>query len=355
VVAGGSFAGLVTATSLHGRVALVEKGEIGEGQTSACVTTLDVITKLGLEDSIEEIHREGVVHTRRGVVRFPLPYAFASFDYRSFCRRLLARFDGQLVRAAATGVDGAAVLTDRGRVQGGTLIDATGWRASLARSADPSFPAGALVSYGLEKPALGFPDRGLHLYYEPRVRGDGYGWSFPAADVARAGVLSFVAADGVRDSTAEFLAAEGMDGGHYHGGYLTAALRPALAGDVFMVGDSAGHCLPLSGEGIRPAVFFAQRLAGLLNRRLAGELSQVDVREAYSALQAGFARRYRWLRWGQRLLRGWPDPPVGVYFRLYAREGRLYRWASRIYWELASPIEPAPYLAARSNAAVLSA
>jgi len=70
VIAGGSFGGLVLATSLKGRVALVEKGEVGEGQTSACGTTLDLIQKLGLEESIEEVHDEGVMHVHGGVVRF---------------------------------------------------------------------------------------------------------------------------------------------------------------------------------------------------------------------------------------------------------------------------------------------
>ena len=193
VVAGGSFAGLVAATSLHGRVALVDRAPVGSGQTSACATTLDVIQKLGAEDSVEEVHQEGVVHLRRGVFRFPLPYPFASFDYRAFCEALLRRFRGDLVEAAVVGVDGDTVLTDKGSIGGGTLLDATGWRAVLARAVDPAFDAAASRSYGLEKPSAGFSDRGLHFYFDRRVRGDGYGWAFPAGGPARAGVLSYVA------------------------------------------------------------------------------------------------------------------------------------------------------------------
>jgi menaquinone-9 beta-reductase len=339
VVAGASFAGLVVASSVRGRVALVEKGEVGEGQTSACGTTLDLVQKLGLEASIEEVHEWGVMHTRRGAHRFRLPYPFCTFDYRSFCRLLLERFDGDLIPASALGVEAGAVVTDHGPVSGRVLVDATGWRAVLARSAEPGFPAHAAVSYGLEKAAQGFSGDGLHFWFDPGVRGDGYGWSFPAGPVARAGVLSYLAPDGVKDSTEVFLGREGMTGGHYHGGFLTAGLRPATAGEVFLVGDAAGHCLPLTGEGIRPAVFFAQRLAAIIDQHLAGAVSHSLSLDMYRSLQARYERRYRLLRRAQTILRGWPDPPVGTFLAAFSR-GFTYSWLCRKYWEVAAPILP---------------
>jgi flavin-dependent dehydrogenase len=338
VVAGGSFAGLVVATSVGGRVALVERGEVGEGQTSACATTLDLVQKLGLEASIEEVHETAVFHHRRGGVRLRLPYRFCTFDYRTFCRLLLERFDGDLIRSPALGVRGSAVVTGSGDLEGRALVDATGWRATLAASADPRFPVTAARTYGLERPVRGFEPGGLHFWFDAKTRADGYAWAFPAGDVARAGLLSYVAATGVRDATARFLDAGGLLPGPWHGGYLTAGLRPALAGPVFTVGDAAGHCLPLTGEGIRPAVFFAQRLAALLERERAGAATRAETRAAWAALQASFRRRYALLRAAQTMLRGWPDPPLGVLFRWFAREGGLHRWASRAYWDLAAPI-----------------
>lgn len=337
VVAGGSFAGLVLATTVTGKVALIEKGEVGEGQTSACGTTLDLVEKLGLEESIEEVHEFGVFHTSRGSHRFRLPYPFCTFDYRAFCRLLLGRFDGDLVKASALGVEAGAVLTDVRSVPGRVLVDATGWRATLASSVEPEFPAHVAITYGLEKPASGFHREGLHFWFRSDVRGDGYGWSFPAGPVARAGVLSYVAPDGVKASTEEFLAGEGMTGDHYHGGFLTAGLRPATAGDVFVVGDAAGHCLPLTGEGIRPAVFFAQRLAGIIDQELSGVIDHSLALDMYRAHQAHFEKRYRLLRKAQTALRGWPDPPVGTLLAAFSR-GFMYEWLCRVYWELAAPI-----------------
>jgi menaquinone-9 beta-reductase len=298
------------------------------------------VQKLGLDASIEEVHEWGVMHTKRGKHRFRLPYPFCTFDYRTFCRLLLDRFEGDLIKASALGVEDGSIVTDNGSIPARVLVDATGWRAVLARSVEPSFPAHAAITYGLEKPARGFDGEGLHFWFDPSVREDGYGWSFPAGPVARAGVLSYVAPEGVKNSTEAFLEREGMTGGHYHGGYLTAGLRPATAGTVFLVGDSAGHCLPLTGEGIRPAVFFAQRLAGIIDQQLAGVVSDWLALDLYSALQARYHKRYRLLRQAQTALRGWPDPPVGTFFRAFSR-GFMYRWLCGVYWNVAAPILPA--------------
>ena len=47
-----------------------------------------------------------------------------------------------------------------------------------------------------------------------------------------------------------------VDAVRYQGNWFPHALRPAAEDGVFFVGDSAGHCLPLSGEGIRTAFYF---------------------------------------------------------------------------------------------------
>ena len=42
----------------------------------------------------------------------------------------------------------------------------------------------------------------------------------------------------------------------YQGNWIPHALRDATEDGVFFVGDSAGHCLPLTAEGIRTALYF---------------------------------------------------------------------------------------------------
>ena len=88
----------------------------------------------------------------------------------------------------------------------------------------------------------------------------GYGWSFPAADELRIGVGSFDPRFHVKETTV--LLAEDLDAA---AGPLPGQLDPAQAARrrpraaIFFVGDSAGHCLPLTAEGIRTALYFGDR------------------------------------------------------------------------------------------------
>jgi hypothetical protein len=42
----------------------------------------------------------------------------------------------------------------------------------------------------------------------------------------------------------------------YQGNWIPHRLRPATEDGIFFAGDSAGHCLPLTAEGIRTALYF---------------------------------------------------------------------------------------------------
>jgi hypothetical protein len=69
------------------------------------------------------------------------------------------------------------------------------------------------------------------------------------------------------------------------------------------VGDSAGQCLPLSGEGIRPALLYGL-LAGRLARRvLDGELSLASALAAYERMVRRTRATYSLLSFVQRGVR----------------------------------------------------
>lgn len=61
VIAGGSFAGLAVALQLRGRV-LLDHQPIGEGQTSACGTTLAALQALDAAQTVQQVHRDLVLH-----------------------------------------------------------------------------------------------------------------------------------------------------------------------------------------------------------------------------------------------------------------------------------------------------
>ena len=85
----------------------------------------------------------------------------------------------------------------------------------------------------------------------------GYGWSFPADDEVRVGVGSFDPRFHVKEPTVQ--AGRGPatpSRSRYQGNWIPHALREATEDGIFFVGDSAGHCLPLTAEGIRTALYF---------------------------------------------------------------------------------------------------
>src|SRR5690242_4627948 len=91
LICGASFAGLAVARELAGSgadVLVIDRYEIGERQTSACAAPTDWLHNLGLEGSIRQTFGDLVVHTPGRTHRWPLPFTFSTFDYRTLCRLL---------------------------------------------------------------------------------------------------------------------------------------------------------------------------------------------------------------------------------------------------------------------------
>ena len=84
----------------------------------------------------------------------------------------------------------------------------------------------------------------------------GYGWSFPAGDEIRVGVGSFDPCHHVKEPTVELAERLELPAERYQGNWIPHRLREATDRGIFFAGDSAGHCLPLTAEGIRPAFYF---------------------------------------------------------------------------------------------------
>ena len=62
----------------------------------------------------------------------------------------------------------------------------------------------------------------------------------------------------------------------YQGNWIPHRLREATADGVFFAGDSAGHCLPLTAEGIRTAFYFGIACGRELRRVIDGRATRDD-------------------------------------------------------------------------------
>jgi menaquinone-9 beta-reductase len=318
VIAGASFAGLATALQLRGRVLVLDHRPVGEGQTSACGTTLAALEAIGARPTLQQVHRELVLHLSPAgpqaparLLRYRLPYAYCTFDYRALCLTLAGRATERGVtfaRARATGWRDGALQTDRGPVEARLVVDATGWRAAVAGSIDPRYVRRDRLSCGLEaelpQPAAHRAE-GLHFWAGLGTVWPGYAWSFPCGPVSRLGVIAYpergaATSKALREALDAFLDGPGADywspdgagswrpgrhaptrGRHLHGGFLPCAPRRPVVGPAFVVGDAAGQCFGLTGEGIRPALAFAVRCGQLLRATIEGRLTPEEARASY--------------------------------------------------------------------------
>ncbi|MGI8506119.1 MAG: NAD(P)/FAD-dependent oxidoreductase [Solirubrobacteraceae bacterium] len=303
LVCGASFAGLAVARELAGSgadVLVIDRYEIGERQTSACGIPTTWLTALGLQDSLRQTFGELVIHTPHTTVRYDLPWTFSTFDYRTLCGLLAEGGDFSFETAKVDRRTGYTVHTDRGHVSAPLIVDALGWRRVLGPGANVQ-PPDALLSRGLEVHPFG-SGRDLEVWIDRGYVPAGYGWSFPAADEVRIGVGSFDPRFHVREPTERLADDLHADAVRYQGNWIPHALRPAIEDGVFFAGDSAGHCLPLTAEGIRTALYFGLACGRELRRVIAGEQTHEQALHRYHQFSAGHAPAFRWLLRVQRLV-----------------------------------------------------
>ena len=289
VICGASFAGLAVARSLAGsgaRVLVIDRYEIGERQTSACAAPTDLLHAMGLGDSVRQTFGTLVVHTPRLRGRWPLPFTFSTFDYRHLCELLWEQCDAEFETAKVEGRRGTTVITDRGELEAGVIVDALGWRRVLSSAPEPIQPPEATLSRGLEVHPAGV-GADLELFLDEKYISPGYSWSFPARDEVRIGVGSFDPKVPVKQPTLELVADVGRTPDGYQGNWIPHRLRAAVDDGVFFVGDSAGHCLPTTAEGIRPALIMGARLGDELRAVVEGRQSTEDARAQYRELHDG--------------------------------------------------------------------
>lgn len=314
LVCGASFAGLMVARQMAGSgadVLVVDRYEIGERQTSACVIPTSWLEELGLLDSEKQRFDSVLVHTAHGSLELPVPWSFSTFDYRTLCELLwkgcdagfeTAKVEGRIDAAGAAG-DGSgaiAVETDRGVISAPLVVDAMGWKRVLA--SDSTYqPPDAPLSRGLEVHPAGRSED-LEVWIDRRYVPEGYGWSFPAGDELRIGVGSFDPRFHVRETTELLAANTGSEASGWQGNWIPHKLRDGTDDRVFFAGDSAGHCLPLTAEGIRPALYFGAALGLELRAVLDGRQSRERALAAYHSFNASHERHFRWLLNSQKML-----------------------------------------------------
>ena len=338
LICGASFAGLAVARELAGAgadVLMIDRYEIGERQTSACGIPTGWLHALGLTDALQQTFPELVIHTPHASVRYGLPWTFSTFDYRVLCGLLAEQGDFEFETAKVQSRHGDTVVTDRGELRAPLIVDALGWRRALAPG-DNVQPPDALLSRGLEVHPPGNGED-LEIWIDRGYVPAGYGWSFPADGEVRVGVGSFDPRFHVREPTVRLTDDVGRDtDGGYQGNWIPHALRPATEDGIFFVGDSAGHCFPLTAEGIRTALYFGIACGRELRRVIEGEQTRAQALARYHRFSADHASPFTWMLRVQRLIPRVAPRLLGPALHAMGAQ-RFLDWSFGHYLDVAHP------------------
>ncbi|MEK6328322.1 MAG: NAD(P)/FAD-dependent oxidoreductase [Actinomycetota bacterium] len=336
LVCGASFAGLAVARELAGsgaRVLIVDRYEVGERQTSACAAPTEWLDAMGTGASIKQTFGHLAIHTPHATTRMHLPWTFSTFDYPTLCKLLFQGCDAEFETAKVDGRTGTSVHTDRGDLEAPLVVDCLGWRRVLG--SDGYQPVDAPLSRGLEVHPSGASGE-LEIWIDRDYVPAGYSWSFPADDEVRVGVGSFDPRVGVKDSTVRLARHLDHDPVRYQGNWIPHKLREATDGEVFFAGDSAGHCLPLTAEGIRTAFYFGIACGRELRRVADGRATRQMALRRYAAFSARHEWHFRWLLHMQRLVPRVPPRLLASALRGMSRDD-FVRWSFGHYLRIAHP------------------
>jgi menaquinone-9 beta-reductase len=331
LICGASFAGLAVARELAGsgaEVLLVDRYAIGERQTSACAVPEGWLERMGVERSLREVLPDMTFTTPHGTVRYRLPWRWASFDYRTLCEDLFAQCDVRFETAKVNGRTGFTVHTDRGDLHAPLIVDALGWRRVLA--GEGYQPPDAPLSRGLEvHPHARASDGALDVWVDRSLAPRGFAWRVPAGAEERIGVGSYEPRHHVREPTEDLAQRLGAEVERWQGNWFPHSLRPAAEDGVFFCGDSAGHCFPLSGEGIRTAFHFGIAAGRELRAVLAQERTREQALERYAAFSAGHGKAFRRALALQRLVPALPPRVLTLALRALSPQpvvDRMFSW-----------------------------
>ncbi len=357
LICGASFAGLAVARELAGTgadVLVVDRYEIGERATSACAAPTPWLHKMGVERSIRQELACMTFHTPHGSTRFRLPWSWSSFDYRELCSALWEQTDARFEIAKVTSrraapeahADGGGtaahvapealrsakhditIETDRGPLSAPLIVDALGWRRVLGAGENVQPPA-ARISRGLEVHPDDHRGDDLEVWVDRSLVRYGYAWSVPAAGERRVGVGSYEPRHHVKEPTIQIARRLETEAVRYQGNWFPHELRPAAEDGVFFVGDSAGHCIPLSGEGIRTAFHFGIAAGREIRAVVEGGKRRDEALAAYGDFSAAHAPFFRRALRLQRLIPALPPRALTALLAVMGRERpctRAFTW-----------------------------
>lgn len=336
IIAGASFSGLAVAKELKGNILLIDrKKEIGAEQKSTCCTFYHTLKKLGCEGSALQIIDTLILHVGARDIVFHLEHPFATFDYKKFCQILYKKSNAQFLSAKIYGVEGDTVVTEKGNFQSECIVDATGWQAILASSIRKDFIPQNGKSFGIETVPL-HKTKTIEIWVNPKMMPKGVNWIFPCGEFSRFGIGSYTGKTEIKEGLELFLKEFNLEiTKDLHGGFFTHKFREPTVRNIFVVGDSAGQCLPLSGEGIRTSLYFGQECGKIIQKIIDGKITREEGLKDYRQFVMQHKKYYTFLSGLQKIFITIPNSWI-AYFAKFINLKLVFKYVEKKYVNLAN-------------------
>ncbi|MGH2716321.1 MAG: NAD(P)/FAD-dependent oxidoreductase, partial [Thermoleophilaceae bacterium] len=122
----------------------------------------------------------------------------------------------------------------------------------------------------------------------------------------------------------------------WQGNWIPHRLRPAVEDGIFFVGDSAGHCLPLTAEGIRTALYFGIACGRELRRVVEGRAEPATALRRYRDFSDRHGWQFKWMLRTQRLVPRVPPRLLALALKGMEHDA-FVRWSFEHYLRIADP------------------
>ncbi|MGQ9629080.1 MAG: hypothetical protein ACUVXI_02045 [bacterium] len=120
-------------------------------------------------------------------------------------------------------------------------------------------------------------------------------------------IFEYIGETKLRRVLADFLRDRGLRMGELHGGYFPHTLREPTVGNIFLVGDSSGQCMPFTGEGIRQALYFGRCCGRIARAIIEGRQTLGEGLRLYSQLVRGYKKCFSFALSIQRIIESAPN------------------------------------------------
>ncbi|MBC8500379.1 MAG: NAD(P)/FAD-dependent oxidoreductase [Nanoarchaeota archaeon] len=330
IIVGASFAGLAVASELKSNVLLLDRKDIGTNVTSACGTIVKFVESIRLEKSILQTFDAATLHTAKNKIHhIPLADEFCTIDYSIFCNQFFKQSDAEFRKENVSGLKEGAIITDKRKYKAKIYVDCSGWSAILASSIDKRFVDKKKLSVAIET-EIPYKDNKLRFFVDEKIIENGMGWLFPAGENSRLGVGSYGKNPRLMQSLKNFVSSYGLKLNGAHGNYIPHYLRKPTIDNIFVVGDAAGNVLPLTVEGIRPAIRAGKYCGRIAQQIIEGKISLEEGSRRYSYFCLKNKKYYDYLLKAQRRMSHSPNWKLNFVTKFLSMKP-IAKWALKKY------------------------